>query len=389
MAVWMVFLLLCMISIIEVYSASSTMSYKSGNFWMPVVWHGSYVLLGVAFAWVVHRIPCRFFKPGCAGLLFLSYLMLVYVLFATRINGAARWIELGPITIQPSEFAKLSLVGFVAFIAAEAREGGHINKIGMQLIGFAAGLAVLLILFENGSTAVLLSCVIFFMLCFAKAPNKFLAPILVAGVSTVILAGLLMATLSEERLAKMADHPILHRVPTWVHRVKGYEKPENPQDYNLTDNVQVTHARIAIATSYGIGKGPGNSVQRDYLPQAYSDFIYAIIIEEWGVFGAFFVMGLYLLLMWRALRIASKCSHLFPAYLVMGLALMMMMQAMMNMAVAVGAMPVTGQPLPLISKGGTSTFINCAYIGMILSVSWSAKKKEEELQPALIETNVQ
>ena len=126
-----------------------------------------------------------------------------------------------------------------------------------------------------------------------------------------------------------------------------------------------------------MGKGPGNSVERDYLPQAFSDFIYAIIIEEGGILSGAFVMFLYLLLMWRAMKIAKRCKALFPAYLVMGLALMMVVQAMINMAVAVGAFPVTGQPLPLISKGGTATFVNCAYIGMILSVSRSAKKVDE------------
>ena len=141
--------------------------------------------------------------------------------------------------------------------------------------------------------------------------------------------------------------------------------------------MQVTHANIAIGTCGIRGKGPGNSVQRDYLPQAYSDFIYAIIIEETGVFGLFGVMFLYLLLMWQSMKIASRCKSRFPSYLVMGLALMIVIQAMVNMAVATGAFPVTGQPLPLISRGGTSTFVNCAYFGMILSVSRTAKKKEE------------
>jgi cell division protein FtsW len=174
------------------------------------------------------------------------------------------------------------------------------------------------------------------------------------------------------------EHGILHRVPTWVHRITDHHvTPENPDDYDIYDNVQVTHAKIAIATCNLVGKGPGNSVERDYLPQAFSDFIYAIIIEEGGILSGAFVMFLYLLLMWRAMKIAKRCKALFPAYLVMGLALMMVVQAMINMAVAVGAFPVTGQPLPLISKGGTATFVNCAYIGMILSVSRSAKKVDE------------
>ena len=142
----------------------------------------------------------------------------------------------------------------------------------------------------------------------------------------------------------------------------------------------MTHARIAVATCNVVGKGPGQSVQRDFLPHAVSDFIYAIIIEETGIEGGVLVMFMYLLLLYRAMRIAERCRNRFPAYLVMGLALMLVVQAMINMAVSVGAFPVTGQPLPLVSKGGTSTFITCAYIGMILSVSHTAKKIEEQTE---------
>ena len=144
-------------------------------------------------------------------------------------------------------------------------------------------------------------------------------------------------------------------------------------------DAQVAHANIAIVGSNIIGKGPGKSVERDFLPQAFSDFIYVIIIEELGIIGAAFVAFLYIVLLYRAARIASRCENNFPAFLVMGLALMLVLQASFNMLVAVGIAPVTGQPLPLISRGGTSTIINCAYIGAILSVSRSAKKRGEKL----------
>ena len=171
---------------------------------------------------------------------------------------------------------------------------------------------------------------------------------------------------------------IFHRVPTWVGRLKGgYVPPADPKEYDITQNIQVTHAQIAIATCGITGRGPGNSIERDFLPQAYSDFIYAIIIEEGGIFCGGLVMFLYLLLLYRAFRIAQRCKSLFPAYLIMGLALMLVTHAMINMAVAVGLFPVTGQPLPLISRGGTSTFVNCAYLGIMLSVSRSARQIEE------------
>jgi cell division protein FtsW len=152
-----------------------------------------------------------------------------------------------------------------------------------------------------------------------------------------------------------------------------------PSDYDIEENFQVGHANMAIASSGIIGKGPGNSVERDYLPQAFSDFIYAIIIEEMGIIGAAVIAFLYIVLLYRAARIASRCENNFPAFLVLGLALLLVIQATFNMMVAVGLAPVTGQPLPLISKGGTSTIINCAYIGVMLSVSRSAKKRDDKL----------
>jgi cell division protein FtsW len=174
--------------------------------------------------------------------------------------------------------------------------------------------------------------------------------------------------------------PGLHRVETWQSRIKGFfeDKEAVPAaKYDIDKDAQIAHANIAIATSHVIGKMPGNSVQRDFLSQAFSDFIFAIVIEELGLLGGAFIVMLYLWLLIRAGRIAKRCDKYFPAFLVMGIALLLVCQAMLNMMVAVGLFPVTGQPLPLISKGGTSTLINCAYIGMILSVSRYVIQKEE------------
>ena len=151
-----------------------------------------------------------------------------------------------------------------------------------------------------------------------------------------------------------------------------------PEEFDIDKDAQIAHAHIAIATSNVVGKMPGNSVERDFLSQAFSDFIFAIIIEEMGIWGAAIVVFLYIVLLFRAGRIASRCEHNFPAFLIMGLALLLVVQAVMNMLVAVGIMPVTGQPLPLISRGGTSTLMSCVYIGMILSVSRYARRREEK-----------
>jgi len=171
---------------------------------------------------------------------------------------------------------------------------------------------------------------------------------------------------------------MLHRFDTWKSRIMKFTSGKDiaPKDYDLDKDAQVAHANIAIVKSNVIGRGPGNSEERDFLSQAFSDFIYAIIIEEMGLEGAAFVAILYVIIFWRAGRIARSCANTFPAYLAMGIGLLLVIQAMFNMMVAVGLAPVTGQPLPLISKGGTSTIINCIYIGMLLSISKSAKKRE-------------
>jgi cell division protein FtsW len=184
-------------------------------------------------------------------------------------------------------------------------------------------------------------------------------------------------TSNGETDTKTINGGVFHRFVTWRNRIVKHlnKKDIAPDEYDLDKDAQVAHANIAIVSSNIIGKGPGQSVERDFLSQAFSDFIYAIIIEELGIFGAAFVAFLYIVLLYRTARIASQCENNFPAFLVMGLALLLVVQAAFNMMVAVGIVPVTGQPLPLISKGGTSTIINCVYVGVILSVSRSAKKR--------------
>jgi cell division protein FtsW len=368
-----------MISVIEVYSATSTMTYSNGHYWDPVLRHSAFIAIGIVFAWIITQISCNWFKLGSLVVLATSILLLIIVLFTTKINGGARWLEIGKISFQPSELAKMGLIGFSAFVLSTSRDEKGASKIGTKWVLGVSGFVLLLIATENLSTAGIIFITILGILFYAQAPKKILAIIIGLLIAGAVLGATTVYTLSksEETMEKMAQGP-LHRIPTWVHRLTTDHKiPDDPKDYPLTDNIQVTHANIAIGTCGIIGKGPGNSVQRDYLPQAYSDFIYAIIIEETGVFGLFGVMFLYLLLMWQSMKIASRCKSRFPSYLVMGLALMIVIQAMVNMAVATGAFPVTGQPLPLISRGGTSTFVNCAYFGMILSVSRTAKRKEE------------
>lgn len=381
LVIWMVFILLLMISVVEVYSASSTMSYGGkSSYWEPVMQHGSFWLIGLVTAWFVSRVPCNYFKlGGTLGLLFALMLQLA-ALFSGKLNGAGRWIHLWGLTFQPSELTKMALVTYLAFIFSSLRNGKEVSSTGNKFAAFGAIASLALIVTENLSTAGLIFLIVLGMAFFAQVRAKLLAIIFVIMVSVGAGGWILVHSIPEETLSewRASENPITHRVPTWVARITDkHEIPDNPKDYDITGNIQVTHARIAVATSHGIGKGPGKSRQRDYLPQAYSDFIYAIIIEETGILGGLVVMFLYLLFMWRCRTIAERCKSLFPSYLVMGLSLMIVLQAMVNMAVAVGAMPVTGQPLPLISRGGSSILINCICVGMILSVSRTAKKTGE------------
>ena len=381
LVIWMVFILLLMISVVEVYSASSTMSYGGkSSYWEPVMQHGSFWLIGLVTAWFVSRVPCNYFKlGGTLGLLFALMLQLT-ALFSGKLNGAGRWIHLWGLTFQPSELTKMALVTYLAFIFSSLRNGKEVSSTGNKFAAFGAIASLALIVTENLSTAGLIFLIVLGMAFFAQVRAKLLAIIFVIMVSVGAGGWILVHSIPEETLSewRASENPITHRVPTWVARITDkHEIPDNPKDYDITDNIQVTHARIAVATSHGIGKGPGKSRQRDYLPQAYSDFIYAIIIEETGILGGLVVMFLYLLFMWRCRTIAERCKSLFPSYLVMGLSLMIVLQAMVNMAVAVGAMPVPGQPLPLISRGGSSILINCICVGMILSVSRTAKKTGE------------
>lgn len=383
LGIWTVLIILCAISLIEVYSASSRMTFSSGAYWDPIIQHGTYMMVGIFIAWMVHLIPCNYFKLFSTAGLFISLFLLIAVLvIGEKTNDAGRWIKLGFIRFQPSEIAKLSLVGFSTFILSALRDEKGASMLALKIVGTASAIITILIFPENASTAAIIAVVMCGIFFYAQIRTKILVGALsltlgVAGSFLVFAHSVPTETLQTWSMSKGP----LHRVSTWVHRITDkQERPENPKDFRPQDNPQKAYAKVAIATCNIIGRGPGNSHMRDFIPQAVSDFIYAIIIEELGLIGAVLVLGLYLVLMFRSLQIARRCKSLFPSYLVMGLALMIVVQAMMNMAVAVGAFPVTGQPLPLVSRGGTSLFITCTYIGMILSVSHTARRKQEHVE---------
>lgn len=372
LVIWAIYFWLCMISLIEVYSAGSSLSYKSGDFMAPLFKQAIFLGIGTAVVWVIHSIPCRFFKLGVVLYPISIFLLILTLIIGAKENDGARWLNFG-IKFQPSEIAKGALVLFVALILSFGQTEKGADKRAMKIILFATCLTCALIVTENLSTAGLLFATVFVMMFIGRVPTKQLGKIVGVCLLGVVLLATVVTILPKEQLDKSK---VLHRASTWVDRVKDHtsDKETMSDTIFLRDHAQEARAKIAIASSNMIGKMPGNSEQRDHLAQAYSDFIYAIIIEEMGVLGAVFVAFLYIILLFRAGRIASMCERNFPAYLTMGLAILLVIQAMVNMLVAVGLIPITGQPLPLISRGGTSTIINSVYFGMILSVSRYARK---------------
>lgn len=366
--IWIIFFLLCLISLIEVYSAAATLTYKSQNYMAPLLQQAKFLAGGTLVAWFFHSIPWRFYKTmALAGLLLSGLLLVVTLFFGSSENESTRWIDIG-FKFQPSELAKGALVLYTAFILSLGRTEQGANEQAFSWIVWPAVVICGLIFPENFSTAVLLFSTIVAMLFIGRVPMKSLLRLGLAIVAFFFVFFFAALVLPRDTVKNIS---ILHRMDTWAERISSPTKDgkEMNDTIYLRDHAQEAHARIAIATSNGIGKMPGNSEQRDHLSQAFSDFIYAIIIEEMGIAGGVLVVALYIFLLIRTGRIASRCERNFPAYLAMGFAILMVAQAMMNVLVAVGLAPVTGQPLPLISRGGTSTIINCAYFGIILSVS--------------------
>lgn len=398
--IWMVFFFLCIISIIEVYSASSQLTYKGGNYVAPVLKHISILLMGIFFMVVTLNIKCKYFRIVLPLMLGLSFVALISVYIVGQMtNGAHRWVTVMGIQFQPSEIAKGTLVLAVSQILSAMQTEKGADKQAFRYILTVCMFFIPLIMLENLSTAALLCIVVFMMMLIGRVPATQLGKLL--GITTLFISGVFAMVMffgtDRQRENTVSDvdttqvvaendkeesvvEKVFHRFDTWKARIDDfiYNKPLKAEEVDLDKDGQWAHANIAMASSNITGKGPGNSEECDFLSQAFSDFIYAIIIEETGIFGAVFVAMLYIILLFRTGRIANRCENNFPAFLAMGLALLLVTQALFNMCVAVGLAPVTGQPLPLISKGGTSTIINCVYIGAILSISRSAKRRGQQ-----------
>ncbi|MBO4906188.1 MAG: FtsW/RodA/SpoVE family cell cycle protein [Bacteroidaceae bacterium] len=374
-SLWVLLLGFCIISILEVYSASSNMTFNNhAAFWRPIMQHAGYWVMGMVVAWACSRIPNRYY--GWIVLLGvpLSFMLLVAALFTKGENDGARWISILGFSVQPSEIAKGVLIVVVSWLLGAMRdERGATKRAFYWILGLTVCTCAL-IAPENLSTAGIVFFVVMLLMFVGKVPHKEYGILLGVLIISASSAYSFLKFTPKPVIEQIAELPMLHRVETWAGRVQNTVAfPEDPDSFDLNTNPQITQSRIAISTCNIIGRGPGNSTVREDLPQAYSDFIFPIIVEEMGIEGAFVVICMYIILLYRAAKLARRCDNNFPAYIMMGLALLITIQACVNMLVAVGIFPITGQPLPLISRGGSSMMMNCAYIGMMISISRTAQ----------------
>lgn len=361
-AIWAVVALLALFSFLPVYSASSNLAYLYGDgSTLPfLLKHFAHLLLGFAILYGVHKIPYHYFRGlSIIALPVIVVLLLITIAEGTTIEGAnaSRWIRVPfvGVTFQTSTLAAVVLMTYVARYLSRIKDKQITFKETLLPLWLPVFLVLAFILPANFSTTAIIFAMVVVLVFVGGYPLKYLGVIL--GVGLLFLTLFVLA-------AKAFPDVFPNRVDTWISRVESFSDNEDTEaDY------QIEKAKIAIASGGVTGLGPGKSIQKNFLPQSSSDFIYAIIVEEFGMLGAFFLLFMYLLLLFRLVIVAHKSDSMFGKLLVIGVGLPIVFQALINMAVAVELFPVTGQTLPLISSGGTSIWMTCLALGMILSVS--------------------
>lgn len=371
---WVIFLSLIAVAIIALFSASSTLVYMHHSALGPIGQQMFFIVLGVIAAFGIQYIPSPWIRICGYGLLGLSTLLVYSTMIpgnplVVTINGAARWVRIAGITFQPSELAKLSLIIVIADQLARIHSEDDKRKYFYRTLIIAA-VVMLPVMASNLSTAVLIGLIIFCLWIMARIPWKYTLSVI--GIAVLVL-GLGYAIVE---FGFVRPHREMHgpfkRATTWVARIDRHFVDDDSSKYTLTDdNIQEVYAAVAIARGGAspLGVLPGNSKERDYLPLAFADYIFAIIVEESGFVGALLVIFLYLAILFRACNVSSRYNDMPAMLMTMGLALMITCQALISMLVAVGLGPVTGQPLPLISRGGTSVLITSVYFGIMMGVS--------------------
>ncbi|MBU8891304.1 MAG: FtsW/RodA/SpoVE family cell cycle protein [Bacteroidales bacterium] len=366
--IWGVIFTLSIFSLLAVYSSTGTLAYKyqEGNTAYYIIKHFVLLAVGLSIIFITHLIPHKYYSRLSQLFLYASiFLLAITLVMGTSLNQASRWLTLPGlgVTIQTSDFAKLALIMYIARILSLRQDDKKLNDFNGVFVSLILPVVIVcgLIMPANLSTALILFATSFLLMFIGRVKIKFLFG--VSGVGALIVALIIAGVI--------ISGSGTGRIGTWQNRIESFVSGESE------DNYQIEQSKIAIATGGIFGKGPGNSTQRNFLPHPYSDFIYAIIIEEYGFFGGIIVLFLYLFLLYRAGVIVRKSRRTFAAFLAIGLTISLVFQAMINMGVAVHLFPVTGQTLPLVSMGGSSILFTGIAFGIILSVSRSVEKNEE------------
>ncbi len=370
-AIWLIVILLAIFSMLTVYSATGSLAYKKmgGNTTYYLFRHLGFLIFGVGIIYIVHNISYKVYFTLSQLLLYISIPLLAWTLFkGVSLNSAARWITLPGtgLSFQTSDFAKFALIMFVARLLSGKQDSSEERKSVFKSVLIWVFIVCGLILPADFSTAALLFAICLVLMFIGRVRLKYLFGLMGAGIAGIALFILVALNM-----------PNSGRVATWKARIENFAGDDSD------GNFQANRSKTAIVNGGLFGKGPGNSIQRNVLPHPYSDFIYAIIIEEYGLVGGLIILLLYLFLLYRVGIIVRKSERTFPALLVVGLAFSLVFQALINMAVAVNLFPVTGQTLPFVSMGGTSIMFTSVAIGIILSVSRSVQV-EQVLQPEII-----
>ncbi|NVO02799.1 MAG: FtsW/RodA/SpoVE family cell cycle protein [Bacteroidetes bacterium] len=355
--IWAVVLILSIFSILAVYSSTGTLAYKyqGGNTEYYLLKHFIILVFGLTLMYVAHLVKYTYYSRISQIAIFLAVPLLLFTLLTgTNLNEASRWLTLPIInvTFQSSDLAKLALIMYVARLLSKKQE--QIKDFQSAFVPIILPILIVcgLILPANFSTAAVLFTTCLVLMFVGRINLKYIGAMILIGVVLVgVFVAILMNSSNQGRLG------------TWKNRIENFRSGDSEGNY------QVEQAKIAIATGGFFGKLPGNSTQRNFIPHPYSDFIFAIIIEEYGILGGFFMILLYCILLFRAVRILTRSPGTFGAFLAIGCSFSLVFQAMINMGVAVNVFPVTGQPLPLVSMGGTSIWFTSIALGIVLSVS--------------------
>ncbi len=362
--IWVVVLFLSLFSLLAVYSSTGTLAYKyqGGNTEYYMLKHFIILFLGLVFMYLAHKVKYIYFSPLFKIALWISIpLLLITLIFGLNLNDAKRVLPLPfNLTFQTSDLAKLTLIIYLAFLLTKKQDYIKDFRSAFVPIMLPVLMVVFLILPANFSTAAMIFATSIVLMYVGRVNLKYIFSLVGIGIVALSLFILILMQMPVDKQGRLG---------TWKARIEGYTNGEG-------DNFQVEQAEIAIAGGGIFGKMPGNSTQRNFLPHPYSDFIFAIIVEEYGLLGGSFMVLLYLIILFRAVVIMTKIPQTFGAFLSIGVAFSLAFQAMVNMGVAVGLLPVTGQPLPLVSMGGTSIWFTSISLGILLSVSKEIAIKE-------------